>query len=79
MWDDGARLQAISSTTLFATLNVKTGTMTGRHQPSHRHDAFLKFLNSVDDIKTAIQESSRPTQQQSQNLPLVSQTRSNLG
>ena len=36
------------TTTLFAALNVLTGTVIGRCLPRHRHTEFLKFLRTVD-------------------------------
>ena len=36
------------TTTLFAALDVKTGTVIGQCQPRHRHDEFLKFLKKLD-------------------------------
>jgi transposase len=35
------------TTTLFAALNIATGTVTGRCQPRHRHQEFLRFLKQV--------------------------------
>ena len=36
------------TTTLFAALDVLTGTVIGSCLPRHRHDEFLKFLHAVD-------------------------------
>lgn len=36
------------TTTLFAALDVQTGTVIGQCQPRHRHDEFLKFLRIID-------------------------------
>lgn len=36
------------TTTLFAALDVLSGTVIGECQPRHRHDEFLKFLRRVD-------------------------------
>jgi transposase len=36
------------TTSLFAALNVKTGTVIGRCHQRHRHQEFLKFLQQVD-------------------------------
>jgi transposase len=36
-----------STTTLFAALNIATGTITARCQPRHRHQEFLRFLRQV--------------------------------
>ena len=35
------------TTTLFAALNIATGTVTARCQPRHRHQEFLRFLRQV--------------------------------
>jgi len=35
------------TTTLFAALNIATGTVTARWQPRHRHQEFLRFLRQV--------------------------------
>src|ERR671921_137502 len=35
------------TTTLFAALNIATGTVTARCQPRHRHQEFLRFLKQV--------------------------------
>ena len=35
------------TTTLFAALNIATGTITARCQPRHRHQEFLRFLRQV--------------------------------
>ena len=37
------------TTTLFAALNTLTGKVTGQCLPRHRHQEFLKFLNTLDD------------------------------
>jgi transposase len=36
------------TTTLFAALDVLTGTVIGQCLPRHRHSEFLKFLNTID-------------------------------
>ena len=36
------------TTTLFAALNVLTGTVIGQCLPRHRHGEFLKFLRAID-------------------------------
>ena len=36
------------TTTLFAALNIATGTVTARCQPRHRHQEFLAFLKHVE-------------------------------
>jgi len=36
------------TTTLFAALDVLTGTVIGQCLPRHRHDEFLKFLRKID-------------------------------
>jgi hypothetical protein len=36
------------TTTLFAALNVLTGTVIGRCLPRHRNTEFLKFLRIID-------------------------------
>jgi transposase len=36
------------TTTLFAALNVLTGTVIGRCMPRHTHQEFIKFLNAVE-------------------------------
>src|SRR5664279_4589008 len=36
------------TTTLFAALNVLTGQVIGSCLPRHRHEEFLKFLNTID-------------------------------
>ncbi len=36
------------TTTLFAALDVLTGTVIGQCQPRHRHEEFLKFLRRID-------------------------------
>jgi len=35
------------TTTLFAALDIATGTVTGQCQPRHRHQEFLRFLKQV--------------------------------
>ena len=35
------------TTTLFAALNIATGTVTAHCQPRYRHQEFLRFLNQV--------------------------------
>ena len=36
------------TTTLFAALDVLTGTVIGQCLPRHRHTEFIKFLNTID-------------------------------
>ena len=36
------------TTTLFAALNVLTGTVTGQNAARHRHQEFLRFLNQIE-------------------------------
>jgi transposase len=36
------------TTTLFAALNVLDGTVIGRNMPRHRHQEFIRFLNTVE-------------------------------
>jgi hypothetical protein len=36
------------TTTLFAALDVLTGTVIGQCLPRHRHDEFLRFLRKID-------------------------------
>ena len=36
------------TTTLFAALDVLTGTVVGQCLPRHRHTEFIKFLNTID-------------------------------
>jgi transposase len=36
------------TTTLFAALNVLDGTVTGRNMQRHRHQEFIRFLNSIE-------------------------------
>ena len=36
------------TTTLFAVLNVLTGTVMGQCYPRHRNGEFLKFLRAID-------------------------------
>jgi hypothetical protein len=36
------------TTTLFAALDVLTGSVTGQCLPRHRHVEFLKFLRTID-------------------------------
>ena len=36
------------ATTLFAALNVLDGTITGRNMQRHRHQEFIRFLNTVE-------------------------------
>ena len=38
------------TTTLFAALDVQTGTVIGECLPKHRHDEFLKFLRKLDRL-----------------------------
>ena len=37
------------TTTLFAALNVLTGTVIGQRLPRHRHEQFLTFLRTIDN------------------------------
>ena len=44
------------TTTLFAALNVLTGTVIGECRPRHRHEEFLKFLRKIDrEVPTSLQ------------------------
>jgi len=44
------------TTTLFAALDVLTGKVIGQCLPRHRHDEFIKFLNTVDrEVPTGLQ------------------------
>jgi transposase len=44
------------TTTLFAALDVLTGTVIGQCLPRHRHTEFLKFLNTIDrDVPKGLQ------------------------
>ena len=36
------------TTTLFAALNVLDGTVTGRNMQHHRHQEFIRFLNTIE-------------------------------
>jgi hypothetical protein len=36
------------TTTLFAALNVLDGTVIGRNMQRHRHQEFIRFLNTID-------------------------------
>src|SRR2546429_9085479 len=36
------------TTSLFAALEVATGTVIGQHQRRHRHQEFLRFLKTID-------------------------------
>jgi len=40
--------QPNGTTTLFAALNVQTGTVIGECLPKHRHDEFLRFMRKLD-------------------------------
>ena len=37
-----------STTTLFAALNVRDGTIIGQCMARHRHQEFIRFLNRID-------------------------------
>ncbi len=37
------------TTTLFAALNVLNGTVIGRCLPRHRHQEFLRFLETINE------------------------------
>ena len=41
------------TSSLFAALMVKTGVVIGKCQPRHRHQEFIKFLNSIDEVVCA--------------------------
>ena len=41
------------TSSLFAALMVKTGLVIGKCQPRHRHQEFIKFLNSIDEVVCA--------------------------
>ena len=44
------------TTTLFAALNVASGTVIGECRPRHRHEEFLKFLRKIDrEVPKALQ------------------------
>jgi hypothetical protein len=43
-----ARLQSYGTTTLFATLNVLDGTVIGHNVKRHRHQEFIRFLNTIE-------------------------------
>ena len=36
------------TTTLFAALNILDGTVTGRNMQRHRHQEFIRFLNTIE-------------------------------
>ena len=38
------------TSSLFAALMVKTGVVIGKCQPRHRHQEFIKFLNTIDEV-----------------------------
>jgi hypothetical protein len=38
------------TTSLFAALDIKTGVVIGECHRRHRHQEFIKFLNTVDDV-----------------------------
>ena len=37
------------TTTLFAALNILDGTVIGRNMQQHRHQGFIRFLNTIND------------------------------
>jgi len=37
------------TTTLFAALNVHDGTVIGRNMQRHRHQDFVRFLNTIEE------------------------------
>ena len=45
---DSSLSRSLSTTTLFAALNVLTGIVIGQCLPRHRHDEFLRFLRRID-------------------------------
>jgi len=45
------------TTSLFAALDVKTGVVIGECHRKHRHQEFIKFLNSIDEV---VRETSEP-------------------
>lgn len=47
-WHDAHDYKRHGTTTLFAALNVLTGTVIGRCLPRHRNTEFLKFLRIID-------------------------------
>ena len=52
------------TTTLFAALNVLDGTVIGRNMPRHRHQEFVRFLNTAEaqvPVRMAIPPSSTTT------------------
>ena len=48
------------TTTLFAALNVLDGTVIGRCMQRHRHQEFIRFLNTVEAVVPAGQARSTP-------------------
>ena len=38
-----------STTTLFAALNILDGTVIGRNMQRHRHQKFIRFLNTIEE------------------------------
>jgi transposase len=59
--DEKSQIQALDhkrngTTTLFAALDVLTGTVIGQCLPRHRHIEFLKFLRTIDrEVPTGLQ------------------------
>lgn len=45
------------TSSLFAALMVKTGVVIGKCQPRHRHQEFIKFLKTIDEV---IRETESP-------------------
>jgi hypothetical protein len=37
------------TTTLFAALNILDGTVIGRNMQRHRHQEFIRFLNTIEE------------------------------
>jgi len=37
------------TTTLFAALNILDGIVIGRNMQQHRHQGFIRFLNTIND------------------------------
>src|SRR4029077_9397429 len=41
------------TTTLFAALNIHDGTVIGRNMQRHRHQEFIRFLNTIEELVPA--------------------------
>ena len=65
--DDHYDYKRHGTTTLFAALNILDGTVIGRNMQRHRHQEFIRFLNTIEEqvpVGRVIQPSStimRPT------------------